>query len=302
MLNLTSSTKLQVILAAAKTTNDCPVSISARDATSMTPVPPIVTNTNGLTAVDLIAESALTQNRIIDAISIYNADTVDSVMTIRYNAGGTTYIIGVFTVKPGQTLQYEDQLGWSVIPAAMQFGTIASLAAAGTLFNTYTTAKTILPGTSVITLAPNFFTVGKQLLVRACLGVSNLVTTPGTIHFQVKVGSVIAFTTGNIQLNATAHVLLPVWLEIMLTCRSVGSGTSATLMGMGRLQGIQPTLTAGQTDATNTAGIYSAPATAPAVGTGFDSTVSNTLDLWAGFSISDAANGVQIQQYAVIAL
>lgn len=301
MLNLTSSAKLQVILAAAKTTNDCPVAISARDGSSLIPIPPVLTNTNGVTAVDLIGDSGLVQNRIIDAISIYNADTVDSVMTIRYNVSGTTYIIGVFTVKPGQTLQYEDQLGWAVISPAMQTGLIAGLAAAGTLFNTYTTAKTILPGSSVVTLAPNFFTVGKQLLIRALLGVSNIVTTPGTLTFQVMVGAVIAETTGAIQLNATAHTLLPMWLEVMLTCRTIGSGTNATLMGAARVQGIHPTLTAGQTDSVNTGGIQSAPATAPAVGTGFDSTVSNTLDLWAGFSISNAGNGVQVQMYQVLA-
>jgi hypothetical protein len=41
------------------------------------------------------------------------------------------------------------------------------------------------------------------------------------------------------------------------------------------------------------------PATAPALGTAFDSTVANILDLWAGFTISNAGNGVQIQQYMV---
>jgi len=301
MLNVTSSAKLQVILAAAKTTNDCPVTVSTRDANTGSPTAPIVTSTNGVTAVDVISSTLLTQNKIIDSMSVYNADTVDTVVTVRYYVSSTAYIINVVTLKPGQTLQYEDQLGWSVIPSIYQTGLIASMAGAGTLFNTYTTSKTILPTGSVPTLAPNFFTVGKQLFIRALCGVSNIVTTPGTITFEVKVGSVVAFTTGAIQLNATAHTLLPLWLEIMLTCRSVGSGTSATLMGMGRVQGIAPTLTAGQTDATNTGGIQSAPATAPAVGTGFDSTVSNTLDLWAGFSISNAGNGVQVQQYQVLA-
>ena len=42
------------------------------------------------------------------------------------------------------------------------------------------------------------------------------------------------------------------------------------------------------------------PATAPAQGTGFDSTIANILDFWVGFSISNAANGVQIAQYKVI--
>ena len=59
------------------------------------------------------------------------------------------------------------------------------------------------------------------------------------------------------------------------------------------------TATAAQTDGANTMAMLQCPATAPAVGTGFDSTVANLLDFWAGFSISNAGNGVQIHQYVV---
>lgn len=59
------------------------------------------------------------------------------------------------------------------------------------------------------------------------------------------------------------------------------------------------TNTAGQTDGANTMTAINAPATAPAVGTGFDSTAAAALDLWAGFSISNSGNGIQIQQYHV---
>jgi len=48
--------------------------------------------------------------------------------------------------------------------------------------------------------------------------------------------------------------------------------------------------------------IKNVPATAPAVGTGFDSTVANVLDFFAGFSISDAANTVKIEIFSVEAL
>src|SRR5262249_1197037 len=109
-------------------------------------------------------------------------------------------------------------------------------------------------------------------------------------------------TTGNIQLNATAHTLLPWWLDILLTVRALGSGTNANFMGMGRIQGVMFTLTAGQTDDANTPGIFSAPATSPAVGAGFDSTVCNVLDFWWGFSISSASNRVKTELYLVEAL
>lgn len=180
--------------------------------------------------------------------------------------------------------------------------TLVTQHAAGTAMNTYTTAKSVINPQALYTLPPGFWYPGKKVRITAMGALSNIVTTPGTCAFQVMMGSIVAFTTGNIQLNATAHTLLPWWLDVMLTCRAEGSGTSANLMGMGRLQGIQPTLTAAQVDAANTGGIFSAPATAPAVGTGFDSTIANILDFWVGFSISNGGNGVTVHDYSVEAM
>src|SRR3990167_1313375 len=171
--------------------------------------------------------------------------------------------------------------------------------AAGTSFGTFTTAKTVINPQALFILPAGFFTIGKKLRIRVQGGVGTLVTTPGTMVFQVMIGSVIAFTTGNIQLNATAHTNLPFWLDIDLTCRAVGSGTSANLMGQGKLGGVMFTLTAGQTDAVNTSGLFMVPTTTPAVGTGFDSTIANILDFFVGFSISSASNTIKIEQYAV---
>lgn len=179
---------------------------------------------------------------------------------------------------------------------------IAVQQAQGTLFNTYTTAKTVINADALATIRANTLYIGKRFRITVQGGLSNIVTTPGTITFQVMMGSVIAFTTGAIQLNATAHTLLPFKLVIDLTVRSIGSGTSAKFIGMGTLSGIHFTLTAGQTDAVNTSGSFSAPATAPALGTGFDSTADNILDFFTGFSISNAGNGIQIEEYLVEAL
>lgn len=180
--------------------------------------------------------------------------------------------------------------------------TIVTQQAAGTLLNTYTTAKSVINPQALFSLPPGFFQVGKMLRIAVTGGLSNIVTTPGTMNFQVKVGNVAAFDTGAVQLNATAHTLLPFWLDILLTCRSVGSGTVATLIGQANLSGIMFTRTAGQTDDAQGMQTIIAPQTAPAPGTGFDSTVTNILDLWAGFSISNAGNGIQIQQYKVVSL
>jgi len=170
---------------------------------------------------------------------------------------------------------------------------------AGTLFNTFTTAKTVINAQALTTLPGGWLQPGSKLAIRAQGAISNIVTTPGTITFQVMFGSVIAFTTGALQLNASAHTTLPFWLDIDLTCQVVGSGTTAKMMGLARATGIMFTATAGQTDSAQGPQTLMGPATNPALGTGFDSTASQAIDFFAGFSISNAGNGVRIDQYSV---
>ncbi len=171
---------------------------------------------------------------------------------------------------------------------------------AGTLYNTYTTAKSVINPEDLVTLPPNYDRVGSRFQIKVAGGLSNIVTTPGTVSFQVMMGTIVAWTSGAIQMNATAHTLLPFKLEVTLRQDSTGNGTAAKFIGQGWLNGIQFTNTAAQTDAVNTTGMFPVPATAPAVGTGFDSTISNILDFWTGFSISNAGNGVQIYDYEVL--
>lgn len=180
--------------------------------------------------------------------------------------------------------------------------TLVDQSVAGTIFATFTTAKTVIPATNLITLPANWFYIGRSLRLEVRGAISNIVTTPGLLNFQIKLGSVAAFDTGNIQLNATAHTTLPFWLDILVTCRAIGSGTSANLMGMAKVTGIMFTNTAAQTDGANTMTTVLAPATNPAVGSGFDSTVANLVDFFVGFTISNAANLVRIDQYILTAL
>lgn len=171
--------------------------------------------------------------------------------------------------------------------------------AAGTLFNNYTTAKSVLNNQGLWTMPENYLEEGRALLLKIRGALSNIVTTPGTVEFQVKVGSVIAFTTGQIQLSSTAHTTLPFALDIELTCRAIGPTTSANFMGQAEIRS-QTVVATAVADGTQTHSVLMAPNTAPAVGTGFDSTVANIVDLWVGFSIANSGNGVQIQQYKLI--
>src|SRR6266496_6193578 len=100
--------------------------------------------------------------------------------------------------------------------------TIAIQRAAGTLFNTYTTAKSVINPDALVSLPPNFFYPGRMLRVFVSGGISNVATTPGLMNFQIIIcAAAVAFDTGNIQLNATAHTTLPFWLDILLTCRAI---------------------------------------------------------------------------------
>jgi hypothetical protein len=178
---------------------------------------------------------------------------------------------------------------------------------AGTLFNTYTTSKTVINQQDLVPLQANYFQLGSKLRIRICGAISNIVTTPGTITFEVAfinsaAAVVTVWSSGAVQLNATAHTTLPFQLEIDLTCQLTNTGVGgaiAKLMGVGRLSGVMFTKTAGQTDGANTETVMMVPVTAPALGTAFDSTLAQTIDLRVGFSISNAGNGVRIDQYDV---
>lgn len=180
--------------------------------------------------------------------------------------------------------------------------TIANMTTAGTAFATFTTAKTVLPANALVTLPAGYMEIGKTLRIKTYGSISNIVTTPGLIVFQVMFGTNVVFTTGNIQLNATAHTTLPFTFEAILQCRAIGSGTSANCLGMATVSGVMFTVTAGQTDGANTQTILQAPATAPGVGAGFDSSIANILDFWTGFTISNGANQIQLQAYTAEAL
>jgi len=170
---------------------------------------------------------------------------------------------------------------------------------AGASFGAFTVAKTVIPTNSLCTVPPGYWTVGRYLEVEVWGGIGSLVTTPGTITFQIMLapGPIIVFSTGAMQLNASGHTNLPFYAKFLLTCQAVGSGVAAKFMGQSLVIGPQFTVTAAQVDGVNSQTVMTAPKTAAAQGTGFDSTVATTLDFWAGFSISDAANTVKIEQY-----
>lgn len=176
--------------------------------------------------------------------------------------------------------------------AATLIQCVSSQSRAGTLFNTFTTAKRVQNDEDVLNFPGNYLQQGTRFRWEISGALSNVASTPGNVFFQIMMGptsNIIAFTTGNLALNASARTLLPFRLVVDLRLDSVGPTTAAKFWGQAWFTGIHLS----GTDST-----INVPATAPALGTGFDSvaTAGNVMELFVGFSNSQAGNGVQIQQ------
>lgn len=184
-----------------------------------------------------------------------------------------------------------------MIPFFVQ--TLAASQKSGSNFASYTTAKTVINQTELVTLPPNYLRLGSLLRVKVF---GSLSTASGnTVTFQVMMGTVVAWSSGALVATTTTNTNLPFSLEVLLRVDTVGTGTGGSYMAVGTVisVGLQP---AGSTAGANptVANIANVlPATAPADGTGWDSTLSQILDFWVGMGTSAAGNNITIQQYIV---
>lgn len=169
----------------------------------------------------------------------------------------------------------------------------------GTALASSTAATSIIPAAAKITLPTNYFQIGKKIHIKAMGRISNIVTTPGTLTLDVRFGSVIVFTSQALALNIVAKTNVTWYAEFDLLCRTIGNGTVATMMGAGKF--ISESVIGSPASSAGGVGMTLMPASAPAVGTGFDSTASQTVDLFATWSVSNAANSIQVHEYEVIA-
>lgn len=167
----------------------------------------------------------------------------------------------------------------------------------GTALASSTTATSLLNAArKIATLPAGYFdALGKRLCFEFAGRVSTVVTTPGTLTLALRLGSVDVFSSGAMTLNTTAQTNVHWSLKGELTARALGTGTATTLFPKGcrwRSHAVigSPAPTAGG------AGTHMLPYNAaPAVGAGFDNSVSQLIDLYATWSVSNAANSIQLQ-------
>lgn len=178
--------------------------------------------------------------------------------------------------------------------------TLISSQVDGTQILNSTTQASIIPAAAKLTLPANFFSIGKVLKVTAHGRVSNVVTTPGTLLFQLLFGATAVYNNAaaTMALNAVAKTDVAWWLEIVLTCRAIG--TAANLMGQGMWT--SESVVGSPLPSAGSSGSLLIPASAPAVGANFDSTVAQVVDLQAKFSVLTATTALTCHQYKLEAL
>ena len=180
---------------------------------------------------------------------------------------------------------------WTLITAQSDGAALASS----------TTPTSLLPSQAKYTLPANFLQIGSKLRFYAAGRISTLVTSPGVLQLDIRFGSVIVATSPTFALNIVAQTNDTWILNWDLTCRAVGGSTSANFMHTGSwtsaaaVGGVSQGTTGG-------AASMLIPGTAPAVGTGFDSTAAQQIDFFGTWSVNNAANSIQVHQFAIDSL
>lgn len=112
----TTTKSLELILGAAAATNAMPVVVDYVDMTTTTTLSGSSdTQSNGTTVVTILAAPAASTQRKVNSISVYNADTVSSTVTIRLNNNTTLRNLISVTLQVGDTIGFTDVNGWYLL-------------------------------------------------------------------------------------------------------------------------------------------------------------------------------------------
>lgn len=157
-----------------------------------------------------------------------------------------------------------------------------------------------LPTQGKITLPNGFFSqIGDQFRLTASGSISCVVTTPGTARYDLTLGGVLVFDTLAMNLNVVAKTNVHWYLDVLLTIRALGSGTSANLLAQGLWT--SEAVIASPLPTVGGVGVLTVPvATAPSVSTGFDSTSALAVDF--SFTQTVATGSMTLHQFGIQSL
>jgi hypothetical protein len=113
---LDATTKsLEVVLAGAVTTTQAPITAFYVDHTASASTPgssDIVTN--NATAVTAVAAPNTSTQRQVKMLTVYNADTAAMTVQVQLNNNSTARIIGRWTLAVGESLVYQNEVGFCI--------------------------------------------------------------------------------------------------------------------------------------------------------------------------------------------
>ncbi len=163
------------------------------------------------------------------------------------------------------------------------------LATDGPSISNTTTETALVPVEIQKVLNGGYWYPGKKVRVTMRGRLSNIVTTPGTLTFRLRWGSVasgvIMAASQALQLNTTANTTVTFELELELTCRVAGSASNFMLLGRASSLALGTSATFA---------VVMIPASTPAVGSNVDTSGSNFILPTAQFSIANAGNLIQL--------
>lgn len=174
-----------------------------------------------------------------------------------------------------------------------------------TILSTYTDGPTLtaaaaascLPTYAPTTLPAGYWQIGRTWRITMSGRISCVVTTPGTARFDVRLGGTVVADTTAMPLNIVAQTNVGWYLQWLLTCRAVGSGTSSNIMHQGFWLSPASILVPAPATGPGPGGQMIPYNTAPAVGSGFNSQSALTLDI---FFTQTVATGSLIVHQAII--
>lgn len=175
MLILTNTTDaIEVVLSATVTVNQLPFYATWRDVTTTTYTPGrSAGTTNNTTDVDVVTGPAASTQRVIDFISVYNQDTTNKTVTLKFDDNGTERILLVATLGPAERIEYTDDSGFRV------------LANNGSVKQTYSS------GTNAVTSVQQQTILGADVVNNNA--VANTIADVTGLSFPVNAGSTYYF-------------------------------------------------------------------------------------------------------------
>lgn len=149
MILFQTTDKIQVLLSAAVATSQlqCIALYEEFDSgRKTTAINRAVATTNDTTAVDLVTAGTTARHRTVTFISIFNSDTTNRTVTLRYNANGTTYTIFKATIATGERIEYTKDSGFKVFNSqgGTKNQTSAGVVLAGSNWTTITLADDVV--------------------------------------------------------------------------------------------------------------------------------------------------------------